>query len=69
MSGILGALSCGGAWKWCKMSKHIKRLARRLRIHRPPDIVLLTYLLLIFGFLYILTGGALWWLMMQLKSG
>ncbi len=67
MSGILGGTFLWGAYKWCKMSKHVKRLARRLGIHRTPDIVLLTYLLLIFGSLYILTGGALWWLMWQLK--
>jgi hypothetical protein len=65
MSLILGTTFLWGACKWHRMSKHIKRLVRRLRIHKPPDIVLLTSLLLIFGSLYILTGGALLWLMLH----
>ncbi|MDT4953152.1 MAG: hypothetical protein QOJ02_1290 [Acidobacteriota bacterium] len=65
MSVILGLTFLWGAKKWRKMSEHIQKIADKLGIERPPDIVLLTYLLWIFGFLYIVTGGALLWLIVH----
>jgi hypothetical protein len=73
MSAALGSTFLWGAWKWGAMVKHINMLAVELKIPKPdtdhpdtnidllkpPDARLLTYLLLLFGVLFIVTAGVL----------
>ncbi|HEX7997702.1 MAG TPA: hypothetical protein VF528_04880 [Pyrinomonadaceae bacterium] len=74
MSLALGVTFIWGRMKWQKMEKHINELAEQLKIIKhpdvnllkPPDIKLLTFLLLLFGVLYFVTAAALGWLIRQL---
>lgn len=62
MSVILGGAFVVGGYLWRNVAKHVECVARMLRIIRVPDVELLTYLLWLFGFLFLVVGGGLTWL-------
>jgi hypothetical protein len=67
ISFILGAFFIVGAKLWGGQAKYLRRLARKLKIKRPPEVMLLRTLLYAFGILFILTGFGLFWLLVTVQ--
>jgi hypothetical protein len=62
MSLVMGFIFIGCGALWFHTSIKVKWIARKLKMIKSPDIVYLSYLLWIFGILFLVVAGGLDWL-------